>query len=211
MTPGHDNDRGNAISANARRSQHGFSLLETICAIAILAIGMMGGAVMIMMAITTNNRNKLDTGGTAVSQYVMELVMGQLATGNGVVPITDCLGNNFNIRVDGTGAAAGAGSPLTAAGAIDFSQGKVANYSMVFNSCRANGDPIPYDVRWNIKDIRTNGNAACANNPATVPPAGACIVYDKQIAVAARPTGAASGKIKNFAIPITLTGAVGQQ
>lgn len=178
------------------RRQSGFSLIETLCSILILSIGMLGGAVMIMLAATTNNRNKLDNGGTVLSQTVMEMILGQTATGAGNLVLTDCLGNNFNVSVDGA-VGNGLGAPLTAAGNIDFSQGKVANYSMVYNSCRATGDPIAYDVRWNVKRVSTNA----ANT----------VVYIKQVAVAARPTGAASGKIRNFAIPVTLTGATGQQ
>lgn len=202
---------GRAKNRSRKRGQKGFSLIETLSAIIILSVGMMGGAVMIMLAATTNNRNKLDNGGTVLSQYVMETIVGQTATGFGVVIINDCLGNALNIQVDGSTAAAGAGAPLNAAGNIDFTQGRVANYSMIYNSCRASGDPIPYDVRWNVKDIRTNNNAACAVNPPVN--GGGCVVYTKQVAVAARPTGAGAGNgsIRNFAIPLTIKGAVGQQ
>ena len=50
---------------------------------------------------------------------------------------------------------------MAADGSINYTQAKVANYSSVYTSCRASGDPIPYDVRWNVKDVRTNNSAAC--------------------------------------------------
>jgi prepilin-type N-terminal cleavage/methylation domain-containing protein len=197
-----------------RKRQSGFSLIETLSAILVLSVGMMGGAVMIMLAATTNNRNKLDNGGTVLSQYFMETILGQNALGTGTVQVRDCVGNVITIEVDGSTNAAGAGSPLTANGNIDFTQGKIANYSAVYTACRASGDPIPYDVRWNVKDIRTNSNinaaaaAACGNSP----PTSGCVVYTKQVAVAARPTGAGTvnGSIRNFAPALTIKGAVGQ-
>lgn len=195
----------NGMSRN--KGQRGFSLIETVCAMLVLAIGMVGGAVLIMMAITTNNRNKLDTGATALSQYVVEQVLGQTAVGAdplNSVAITDCWGNAFTINVSGT-AAPGFGSPLTAARQIDFNAAKVAGYSMNYVSCRANGDPITYDVRWNVTNLRTNGAAVCTSGVA------GCNVYVKQVAVAARPIGGASGVIRNYALPVTLIGATGQQ
>ncbi|HZU23076.1 MAG TPA: prepilin-type N-terminal cleavage/methylation domain-containing protein, partial [Terriglobales bacterium] len=111
---------GRARIRARKRSQGGFSLIETLTAIIVLSIGMMGGAVMIMLAATTNNRNKLDSGATGLSQYVMETVLGQGATGTGTIGVTDCLGNAITINVTGSTAAAGAGAPLTGAGAIDF-------------------------------------------------------------------------------------------
>jgi prepilin-type N-terminal cleavage/methylation domain-containing protein len=193
---------------NRTKRQSGFSLIETLCAIVVLSIGMMGGAVMIMLAATTNNRNKLDNGGTVLSQYVMETILGQNALGIGNVAIKDCLGTAITIQVDGSTNAAGAGSPLTANGSIDYTAAKVANYSAAYTACRASGDPIPYDIRWNVKDIRTNNAASCGNTP----PGAGCVIYTKQVAVAARPTGAGNGagSIRNFALPLTLKGAVGQ-
>src|SRR5207248_981888 len=110
---------------------------------------------------------------------------------------------------DGSTNAAGAGAPLAADGSINYTQAKVANYSSVYTSCRASGDPIPYDVRWNVKDVRTNNAAACGNNP----PTAGCVIYTKQVAVAARPTGAGTGNgsIRNFALRLTIKAAVGQQ
>lgn len=201
MTSGHAKSH---VSTKRRSRQRGFSLIETLCAIVVLSIGMLGGAVMIMLAATTNNRNKLDNGGTVLSQYIMEVVLGQTANGTGTVTIADCQGNNITIDVDGS-AAPGSGAPLTANGSIDFSQGKVANYSATFNSCKASGDPIPYDVRWNITNIRSNGaGTGCTSGVV------GCVVYTKQIAVAARPTGGATGNIRNYQLPVTLTAATGQ-
>lgn len=189
---------GRAKTFRSRKAQQqGFSLIETAIAMLVLTIGALGGAVMVMAAITTDGRNKLDTGATVLSQQVMEVVLGQGALGVGNVQVTDCLGNNFNVAVAGT-AAPGSGAALVAAsGAIDFTAAKVANYSMVYNSCRANGDPIPYDVRWNVVNLRTG-------------PGG---VETKQVTVAARPTGAANGNdgsARMFAVPVTLTGVTGR-
>jgi type II secretory pathway pseudopilin PulG len=176
------------------RKQRGFSLIETACAMLVLTAGMLGGAVLIMLAMTTNNRNKLDNSGTVLSQYIMEQVLGQTAVGLGTVPMTDCAGNVFNIAITGA-APPGLGSPLTATRQVDFTAAPVAGYNMRYVSCRANGDPITYDVRWNVTNTRTNG----------------ATVYVKQVAVAARPIGAASGVIRNYALPVTLIGATGQQ
>lgn len=192
------------------RSQRGMSLIELMMALFVLAVGLAGAMILVSTAIASNNRNKLDTTATLLSQMVLEKV---LAAGNNNMPplvggvqgppphfvnVTDCTGATFPIWLDPGPAPA----PLTATGEIDFTVPPPAvGYSMLYTVCRAAGQFAVYDVRWVIVPVKSLG----------VCPAS-CTVYTKQVIVAARPTGAAANnntKILFFGLPITLRGYSG--
>ena len=185
-----------------KRKQSGFSLIETLVAAVILTTTMVAGLSTILVGALTNNRNKLDTSATLLAQNVEEVVARAGAQSVAVLSIRDCTGVDRPIATAGA-AGAGAGAPLTAAGAVDFSAGRVGNYSMNYVVCRANGDQVTYDVRWNIQNTRVLPG----------PVGGLTTVYVKQIVVAARPLGAGrvgSNTLRDFALPVTLKGTTSQ-
>ncbi len=188
------------------RFQRGLTLIELMMALFVLAVGLAGAMILVSTAIASNNRNKLDTTATLLSQMVLEKI---LTPGNtnlpplvGVPPVqgppphfvtvTDCTGATFPIWLD-----PGGPSPLTASGEIDFTVPPPAvGYSMLYTVCRAAGQTAVYDVRWNIRAVKSSPNA----------------IYTKMVTVAARPTGAATNnatKILFFGLPITLRGESG--
>jgi Tfp pilus assembly protein PilV len=183
-----------------QRKQRGFSLAEAMVAGAVLTVSMIAGLSMILLGALANNRNKLDTSATLLAQNVMEVIQRAGASSTVVLNITDCTGTVRNIGTAGA-AGGGAGAPLTATNQVDFSAGPVGNYSMNYVVCRADGDPVTYDVRWNVINQRvfTAG--------------GLTTVYVKQITVAARPLGAAANRanrLRDFALPVSLRGATSQ-
>ena len=182
------------LRRNARRGQAGFTLIELMLACFILAIGMAAGLVMIVVAIQSNTRNKLDTTATAVAQTVMEQLNSVATTSSTTqLTITDCASTAHTVNLDGS--TGNTGAPLlTSTGGIDFTQAQVTNYSMYYATCGG----ATYDVRWHVEtvDLRSLGTTATK--------------HVKLLVVAARYLGAtldangATQNLKLFAYPVNL-------
>jgi prepilin-type N-terminal cleavage/methylation domain-containing protein len=128
----------------------GFSLIELMVAMAVLAVGLLGGIAVIAVASANNGRSKLHSTASTLAQSTMEKIVAipQSAAGTAAETlVTDCTGNTFTIET------AQGGSPLITAGAfsgsIDFSQPPVGNYSMVYSMCSP-GTNSGFDVRWRV-------------------------------------------------------------
>jgi type IV pilus assembly protein PilV len=126
----------------------GFSLIETMIAMVVLAVGILGGIAVIAVATENNGRSKLHTTAETLAQNVMEKITAIPAKAAGTqTTLTDCAGNTFTIET------AAGGSPVISsgafAGAVDYSQAAQPNYSMNYVMCSTAGG-IPYDVRWQI-------------------------------------------------------------
>jgi prepilin-type N-terminal cleavage/methylation domain-containing protein len=178
------------------KAHSGFTLLELIVAIAILAIGLGVGITLIGTAITSNNRNKLDTTATLLAQNVLEMFLAQSANSNTNLTMTDCQGNSFTLNP--TGSSGGTGAAVLSNGSIDFSTAPSPStgYNMNYIVCKATGDTVTYDVRWRVVTGST----------------GQGYTYTKKFIVAARPKGAAAttnNVLKLFAQPVTITGVAG--
>ncbi|MGH9557557.1 MAG: type IV pilus modification PilV family protein, partial [Terriglobales bacterium] len=139
----------------------GFSLIELMIAMIVLVVGMMAIMVMISTAIASNNRNKLDTTATALSQMVAETVASQSIVIGTPITVRDCNPTAaagpqvWTIATLGA-VAPGAGANLNADGNIDFTQTYAAvpaNYKMRFVTCGSGGRQATYDVRWNVRTI----------------------------------------------------------
>ena len=166
--------------------QDGITMIELLIAGVVMVVGFLGLMVLILTAIATNNRNKMDTNATLAAQMVFEEIRANISTGS-APPVTDCAGNSWAIGM-------GSATPGTSVGAtlsgsdIDFSQSTVTNYSMNYVICTANGTQSTYDVRWNIKTL-TDGVS--------------------RVTVSAKPLAGPSNGSKYFALPVTLRGIAG--
>ena len=195
--------------AHTNRKQAGMTLVELMIAMVVLAVGMAGVLLMITSGIASNNRNRLDTGATNISQLVMEAIVSKPAGSNPIITLQDCrpaaLGGPQNLQINTAGAAgpAGAGALITnplagGNGNIDWTgqaQAAVpAQYGMLYYACGTQGRQIAYEVRVNI--------IAPAINVAGAP--------SKIVTVSSRKSGAVAGDIRTFAPPVTLRGYSGR-
>jgi len=177
--------------------QAGMSLIELMIAMVVLVVGMMAIMVMISTAIASNNRNKLDTTATALSQMVVETVVSQSAITGAPITVRDCnpvgAGGTQVWTIATLGAPdPGAGANLDASGNIDFTQTYAAvpaNYKMRFVTCGSGGRQATYEVRWNVRTITA---------------------FSKMVTVSARLSrvtaagGAPGDQLTYFAPPVTL-------
>jgi prepilin-type N-terminal cleavage/methylation domain-containing protein len=137
-------------STQAARRSRGFSLIELMIATAVLAVGLLGGIMVIVVASQNNSRSKLHSTAATMAQSTMEKIQAipKRAVGAAAVTkITDCAGNTFTIQT------APGGSPLIRhgafAGSVNFSLAPLPDYSMRYVMC-STGDSVAYDVRWRI-------------------------------------------------------------
>lgn len=166
------------------KMSRGFSLIELMIAMAVLAVGILGSIVVIAVATTNDGRSKLHTTAAAMAQSTMERIIAIPAKTVGAdaqTKITDCAGTTFTIET------AAGGSPLITSGAfagsVDFTQPPQQNYSMNYVMC-STGASVPYDVRWRIDDGPT---------PAT-----------QLVTVSAKPIVANGASATQFTLPSTL-------
>ena len=136
-------------------------MIETLMAAAILVIGSVGMLGLIITAIATNNRNKIDSTQTMLAESILEQIAttfigANQTTGPGTSSITDCAGNVWPIDTTASPSSSGSGAPLSGAN-IDFTQAQVANWSMnyVVSTPCASGNPVQgtYDVRWHLDKL----------------------------------------------------------
>ena len=135
---------------STQKNQSGITLVEVMLATIILVIGSLSIAALVSTAIATNNRNKLDSTGTMLTQSVIELVKSTII-GSGTSSLVDCTGTTWTIDTAPGGAALSGSN-------IDFSETSPPvdyhmNY-MVRSPCTSLGAEITtYDVRWHIENV----------------------------------------------------------
>jgi prepilin-type N-terminal cleavage/methylation domain-containing protein len=143
-----------------RNKQRGMTLIELMIAMTVLTVGLMALMGLFSVAIASNNRNKLDTGGTFAAQAILETIAAQPA--GTTVSMTDCAGNTFNITtaspaVGSSPNYAGANIMSDGTGRIDFQGQTAANvtsgYQTSYIGCGPVGKQVTYDVRWRIQTI----------------------------------------------------------
>ncbi len=152
----------------ARRCESGFTLVELLVALLILAVAMGGITIILTMAMETSSKTSNDTASTMIAEHILEQISSEPANSTNVLTITDCGGVAHNINTAGAargagsgGANGGNGANLTAPTAvnpevIDWTQlyaGIPAGYRMRYRSCGAQGRATTYDVRWNIQTL----------------------------------------------------------
>jgi type IV pilus modification protein PilV len=178
------------------KRQRGMGLIELMIAMFILAVGLIGVLGVILAAMTSNNRNKSDTGATFVAQLVIEQIG---AAGNASsVTLTDCAGTAHTITL-ATAVSPGDGATLyttstaptsSLVNTIDWTQDAstvTSGYQMYWVMCDANGIHQTFDVRWNMTDLSAVMSA-----------------QTKLVTVGARPRAASTSEIRRFAMPATL-------
>lgn len=178
------------------RQQSGMGLVELMISMFILAVGLVGILGLILAAMTSNNRNKSDTGAT----FVAELVIEQIGAAGSATSLnlTDCKNNVHTLTLT-TAASPGAGATLYTTGTapatslvntIDWTQSASSvssGYQMNWVTCDANGITQTFDVRWNMQDLTSTVSA-----------------QTKLVTVGARPAAAQTTEIRRFAMPATL-------
>lgn len=146
----------NKRKIHKKENAQGFTLVELIVAMAVLVAGVLGGMLMILMGVTRDNSNRVDTTATNVAQTVLEQIAGAPPNQNPIMAITDCVPTNLNINT------APGGATLQANGDVDFTAQTAASlnansYQMNYTVCGSNGLQTVYDVRWNIQPVGTGG------------------------------------------------------
>lgn len=81
-------------------------------ALSILAICMGALTNLLVVAITTNNRNSKDTSATLLAQMIVEQISAQHPNSSAPISTTDCAGNPWTIATAGGASPNGAGAYL---------------------------------------------------------------------------------------------------
>jgi prepilin-type N-terminal cleavage/methylation domain-containing protein len=187
-----------------RSASSGMTLIELMIAMVVLAVGLIAIANVVALAIAHNNRNRLDTTATMLSEMVLEQIQSVPATSNVILTVTDCAGNVRNINTTGAAAPAGAGATLITSGAalnagsIDYTQTEAAipvGYSMDYTTCGPAGAGVTYELRWNI----VNGTNAFTK----------IVTVSSRLRMTPGTVGATPNAVY-FAPPVTLRGIAGQ-
>lgn len=144
-----------------RKGARGFSLVELTVAMMVLVVGVLGGMVMVIMGMTRNNSNRVDTTATNIAQTVIEEVAGAPTNTNPVLVVTDCVQTNPATSTLKINTAPG-GATLKSNGDVDFSANTAAslnatNYQMNYTVCGSNGLITVYDVRWSVQAVGAGG------------------------------------------------------
>jgi prepilin-type N-terminal cleavage/methylation domain-containing protein len=145
------------IKKTKKAAGAGFSLMELMVAMFVLVVGLLGGMMMVIIGMSRNNTNRVDTTATNVAQTVLEQIAGAPANSNPTLTVTDSIPNNIlNINT------APGGAGLKANGDVDFSADTATSlnnnkYQMDYTLKGNNGLQTTYDVRWNIQKLGTWG------------------------------------------------------
>jgi type II secretory pathway pseudopilin PulG len=179
------------------RREAGFSLVELLIALAMLVVGMAGIVILVVTAMTTNNRTKNDTSATTMAQMVLSQIAAFSANSTNNPIVTDCGGTQWTINtaVGGSDMVTSSSNAPTRIGDIDWNSSTTTystlsanKYAMRYKTC--SGDT--YEIRWNVHTLTTLSN---------------------QVAVSARVQQAASGNTKlaqlQYGTPVTLRSIVG--
>lgn len=135
-----------------QKESRGFSLVELMIAMVVLAVGLLAAAGLICAAMSTNIVPKLGATSATLAESTMERILAVPPDATGAAAattLTDCAGNNFTINT----LVGPIPAPLVTSGnevAIDFQQPPVSGYSMQYVICASNQN-ITYDVRWTVE------------------------------------------------------------
>jgi len=89
------------------KSTRGFTLVELTVAMFVLTVGVLGGMIMIVLGMTRDNTNRMDTTATNAAQAVLEQIAAVPASTSPTLTVTDCVPSTHFVTTAGT---AGLGS-----------------------------------------------------------------------------------------------------
>jgi prepilin-type N-terminal cleavage/methylation domain-containing protein len=186
------------------KGQAGFTLVELMVAMVVLAVGLGALAPLFISATLSNNKNSRNATATMLAQLVLEQISSQSPNSTATIYLTDCAGNTWAIATTGGAAPTGAGALLDTT-STDYSYGginptqtfsaippataTVPGYAMQYADCGLGGAVSNYDVRWNVINIDT---------------------YTRLITVSARqvsPANQLGGRV--YSLPVTVRGIGG--
>ena len=190
--------------ARERKGQAGFTLVELMVAMVVLAVGLGALSSLFISAALSNNKNSRNATSTMLAQLVLEQISSQSPNSTATIFLQDCVGNTWAIATTGGAAPAGAGAQLDTT-STDYSYGGinptqayasvppatnvVPGYAMQYVDCGLGGSVSNYDIRWNVINIDT---------------------YTRLITVSARevsPANQLGGKV--YSMPVTVRGIGG--
>jgi Tfp pilus assembly protein PilV len=145
-----------------RNPEEGTTLIEVMIAGVILVVGFMGLFGLMLTAIASNNRNKMDSTGAMLGQAVVENINAvlvrpgaNLATCDATNPtcvdyFPDCAGTNQEID-------SSVGGANLSGTQIDWTQTMAStdHHHMDYVVCNV-GKQALYDVRWNIQSVTSS-------------------------------------------------------
>jgi len=173
------------IGALQRRSQHGpeagMTMIELLIAGVVMVVGFLGVIGLILTAIASNHRSKVDSTATMVAEAVLDQLNSTANNGTGTATLTDCSNTGHAINT------AAGGSALTGPD-IDFSQASPpSGYHMDYVVCMGNIQAT-YDVRWRLDPVTASGST-----------------YLVTVGAHMKNTGSATTtNLRFFALPVTL-------
>src|SRR5438270_12718011 len=83
---------------SAANKQAGFSLIELLIALTVMTVAMLGLAILFATAAATNQKTKIDTTSTMLSQTIIDSIGAQPPNATAKFNILDCAGNNVVIN-----------------------------------------------------------------------------------------------------------------
>jgi prepilin-type N-terminal cleavage/methylation domain-containing protein len=134
------------VVMTGQKASRGFSLVELMIAMVVLAVGLLAAAGLICAAMASNVAPKLGSTSATLAESTMESIMAVPPDASGAAALrtlTDCAGNSFTVSI-------------LAGGSVDFRQPALPGYSMQYVNCAA-GQNLTYDVRWMIETGPTPG------------------------------------------------------
>ena len=152
----------------------GFTLIEVLLAMVILAIGMAGLLPMILIAMNNNTATRQDAQAVLLAESVIDTIASRPANTDATFSMVDCrpagLGGaqtfTANSAVGGATVVPAGSTGYYQPGSIDFSQAASAvpaGYQMTFFACGDTQDTtttdntqVPFDVRWNVTSSTDN-------------------------------------------------------
>jgi len=136
----------------------GFTLVEILIALLVITVGLLGIAILFATAVSNNQRNKVDSGATLVSETVLDQISANNANNAGIITIVDCTGVGRNFNLASAASPGGQGATLlpttdpTSPSTIDWNSSANGNTND-FVMCGPAGTQLTYEVRWNVMNM----------------------------------------------------------
>jgi prepilin-type N-terminal cleavage/methylation domain-containing protein len=158
------------------KNTRGFTLVELTVAMFVLTVGVLGGMIMIVLGMTRDNTNRMDTTATNAAQAVLEQIAAVPANTSPTLTVTDCVPTTHFVTTAGN-AGLGLGATLDGNGNVDFQSAAVVGYEIPYAVCGNNKLIATYNVRWHITTLPGGGKLV-------IVAAGHPTIYNKSHAMA---------------------------